>query len=659
MTFRCDFRQFDRIPPGMRAKRLWALSVLGTGWILVSLLVLQAAIRLHQNLFLVFHLLWVLSLCCLFLGSPVRVKNRVVRSLAALGAVGATCLSLFLFRRAWLDSLLLEIGAWMVLTLAFVLASIAASWRAWSEALSVLFGRHQWIELWLAVVLASFGLWIRPLAMLFGDSLTACAVLLSVFLCGAFLGWALQTARLTRQSESWLDDVVPIVAALFGIVALNGIRFLGLSGSEAHLAVLWPLGSLSEFLIETGSVFILLLPCACAIGLVVTSFYNSPKDLREKTKLWRFPAIFLTVAGTVAILPKFELPASNVLLIILAFFCFAGASRSMLYKKTRREPFWQVYQIAGLILFLAWAWKVRHLEQDIELARLNVIYPGGRYMKMRDWPARLSVMEFPYGEKAVLREGLVEYGHGVEGSLIAALPFFLHGYAKKALLLGFGEGQAVSEAKQLGLDVEVVEPAMPMTWSRYFVSEEPRWHSSSWSRFLQQTSDHYDLVIADLPRQAGPPAFDALDSDFLTRVRRRLDPKGIAAFWVPMPAFETGFHRAAANFAAIFSHTAAWSYPNASGVLLLGSMEPLKPELLMEPSISDGTPAGLEKFLREQAGPQMKVWTEGWLTQEQSGRPPSVFSGSASDIPFIEWLRNGRLVVRASDLWNPTQEKAR
>jgi hypothetical protein len=276
-------------------------------------------------------------------------------------------------------------------------------------------------------------------------------------------------------------------------------------------------------------------------------------------------------------------------------------------------------------------------------------------MERQDWPIQLSVMEFPRGEKAFLREGIVEYGHGMEGTLMTVLPYSLRGNAKSALLLGFGEGEAWSESRRLGLEAQVVEPMSALkTWSRYFVSDEPPWKAVSWNRFLRTGTDRYDLIIADLPRPLDlPPSCDSLNMSFLSRVRKRLNPGGIAAFWVPMPAFAADFQQAAATFAAVFPHAAAWSYPEASGILLLGSAEPMDSGFQEKSLMSSGLiKKELEDFLRNQVGPQMKSWTEGWLSQVSS-KTSRLAANSSLQSPFMRWFASDRMVFKASDLISP------
>lgn len=403
--------------------------------------------------------------------------------------------------------------------------------------------------------------------------------------------------------------------------------------------------------------FLFLLPYASAAGIALSSLGRSePGKPRHWMTTLRFPAVFFFLSAIVACLPKLlAVSVSHEFLIILGLLLVIGLGRLLVDGNMRREPAWGVFSLAAVIVFSSWAWKVRHWEQDIELARLNASFPGGRYLDRQDWPIRMSVMGFPHGEKALIREGIVEYGHGVEGTLMAILPYSLLGNAKSAVLLGFGEGEAWSAIRRLGLTTQIVEPLYALKiWSRYFVSEEPSWKAASWNRFLRTGTDRYDLIIADLPRPLDfSPSCDSLNMDFLANVRGRLNPGGIAAFWVPMPAFPVDIQQAAASFAAVFPHTAAWSYPEASGILLMGSVEPIDYGFQKKSSIpTDLITHEVQDFLRNQVGPQMKSWTEGWLplALSKTSRPAADFSLGMS---FMRWFTNDRMVFKASDLISP------
>lgn len=177
----------------LQYKRPWMLLLLGAGWVVELPLLLRSALRLHQNAFLVFQLFWILSFLGLCIAVVARIRKESWPFLAGLGAIGGAYLSRCFFQNSWLGDPSWEIGAWALFVLsAFLIGVCGTGLNDKTIRSALLEESHGWTEAWLALLLASFCLWICPLSLLFGNVLIAVSVISAVFLCGVVIGWAMQ-----------------------------------------------------------------------------------------------------------------------------------------------------------------------------------------------------------------------------------------------------------------------------------------------------------------------------------------------------------------------------------------------------------------------------------------------------------------------------------
>lgn len=231
------------------------------------------------------------------------------------------------------------------------------------------------------------------------------------------------------------------------------------------------------------------------------------------------------------------------------------------------------------------------------------------------------------------------------------LPYALLAHPGDALVLGVGEGDGLRALARAGVRLDAVELAdPPPDWAARFQRPGgesftlPRPTKRPWLDAPARPGKAYRLALADLPRPLGePPACDLITREGLAQLRSRLAPGGVAAVWLPFPAFEEDVLRAAATFAATFPDTAAWSPAGGGGILLIGSLEklPITIERLLRaaPGADDDARARYAQTLLD----QLQFWTDA-LAPRARGKALLTLDRSPLRFPLPRLLAGKQLV---------------
>ncbi|HEY1659399.1 MAG TPA: MFS transporter [Candidatus Sulfotelmatobacter sp.] len=201
--------------------------------------------------------------------------------------------------------------------------------------------------------------------------------------------------------------------------------------------------------------------------------------------------------------------------------------------------------------------------------------------------------------------------------VMAALPLaFLDHPPQKALVICFGMGTTHRSMLSWGIDSTAVDlvPSVPEFFS-YFHPDAPQLVASPRShividdgrRFLERTSDQYDVIVIDPPPPIPAAGSSLLYSrEFYAAAKKRLRPDGILAQWYPGGDRQTGTAITRALMQS-FPYVRAFLSLENYGVHYLASMQPI-------PSRS---PAELANRMPPAAAADLVEWGPLYTPQEQ------------------------------------------
>jgi spermidine synthase len=179
--------------------------------------------------------------------------------------------------------------------------------------------------------------------------------------------------------------------------------------------------------------------------------------------------------------------------------------------------------------------------------------------------------------------------------------------AKNGLVICFGMGTSFRSMLSWGIDVTVVElvPSVPKLFG-YFHEDGPALLRSPLAhvviddgrRFLDRSSEQFDVIAADPPPPIGAPTSSLLYSqEFYAVIKRHLRPNGIVQVWCPGgdPATMSAIAKA---LRGAFPYIRAYESIEGWGVHFLVSMQP----------IAAATPAELAHRMPANASKDLVEW---------------------------------------------------
>jgi len=155
----------------------------------------------------------------------------------------------------------------------------------------------------------------------------------------------------------------------------------------------------------------------------------------------------------------------------------------------------------------------------------------------------LEIYETEQFGRMLVLDGMVQTTEADEfiyHEMIAHAPAFLHGNPKKALVIGGGDGGTVRELLKhksiesvvmVEIDRKVVELSkkfIPSISAGSLDNEKVRLIFDDGMKFLKETEEIFDLVVADLSDPTGP-AEKLISSEFYGLVRERLRENGVVS----------------------------------------------------------------------------------------------------------------------------------
>jgi spermidine synthase len=202
------------------------------------------------------------------------------------------------------------------------------------------------------------------------------------------------------------------------------------------------------------------------------------------------------------------------------------------------------------------------------------IPPGSKLTEIRQGHmATVAVAETPDGNRTLFVNNRFQLG-GTSAAIPelrhAHIPLLLHPNPKRALVLGLGTGITLSGAAaypDLHVDgVELLREVVDVM-PRFFPSrrdsptESPnvKIHITDARRFIRETANQYDVVIADLFHPAQDGAAFLYTREHFARIRWRLSSDGLFCQWLPLHQLDLQtFRDITRTFLSVFPKSEAW-----------------------------------------------------------------------------------------------------
>lgn len=408
-----------------------------------------------------------------------------------------------------------------------------------------------------AAAFAAVGLW-RCAAFLLGHSLYAACVIAAALACGLALG---RLARPRAQElRAWLSGLGPMLAGLLGLLLLHWLRVTGLNEAEparVRAAVLgW--GDALRLCVQLGlgtAVF------AAALGAM-------EEDAPEASRSAWLAAPLAPLAGALLLS---SLGPDGAAAAGFFWLCALGAWRGL--SRWRAHPILSRAVPVLLAAAAALAFGARGSLRDVVSSRLQSVYPGGNLLVWSEARGEaLGVYGFATGLRAVLRDGVADFGGGDPALLEAHLPLLAH-KAGTVLFVDVLHAEAAAAALAHDAQASFYAPS-PACGAVLEESLEgaPRPPSTATATcgWLRPPSGPFDAVVVhvDAPLTAPERAL-LLTREAAKAGRRRLTPGGLLAWRLPAAASSPAAQRAQAALQAEFRDVAFAEF--GGGTLLMAS----------------------------------------------------------------------------------------
>lgn len=440
--------------------------------------------------------------------------------------------------------------------------------------------------------------WSQTMVQFMSTRSFAFAVVLATYLTGLALGAALYARRADRVRDPWSAFGLLIAAA--GLVALVETAVLGSwiirFQTIAESAVLSMTGSIlagmcARFAVAAACIVLLptmLLGAAfpAALRLAVDTRHVG-RDVGTLVALNTIGGIAGTIVTGFVLVPALGLVRTLATLAIAAALVGAvAASRGQVVGKGPRRAALAVGLLTVVVAIMA---------QPNHLANLLATARGGTlsfYEESRG--GTVAVVEQGAGQNRFRRlyiQGVSNSGDAMPSlrymRLQALLPLIIHtGEPRSALVIGLGTGITAGALLQYsGLEQRVVAELLPAVLraapefrGNFGAASDPRLdiRLRDGRRELLRSDKRYDLIALEPPPPSAAGVVNLYSSDFYALARTRLQPGGLVAQWLPLPAQNGDDTRSLVrSFLDVFPYAALWT-SELHEMLLVGSSTPIE-----------------------------------------------------------------------------------
>lgn len=247
-------------------------------------------------------------------------------------------------------------------------------------------------------------------------------------------------------------------------------------------------------------------------------------------------------------------------------------------------PFWTLTTLALAYVALVSKWQPLTFVGSIAAAVILVsaprpltlvaIPPASTLREIRQGRmATVSVTETPDGNRTLFVNNRFQMG-GTAATIPelrhADIPLLLNPAPHRALVLGLGTGITLSACAPFpDLHTDGVEllPEVVAVMPNFFpnVNDSPlrapniAIHIADARSFVRETSDQYDVIIADLFHPAQDGAAFLYTREHFERIRARLAPRGLFCQWLPLHQLDLQtFRDITRTFLTVFPKAEAW-----------------------------------------------------------------------------------------------------
>jgi spermidine synthase len=402
---------------------------------------------------------------------------------------------------------------------------------------------------------------VRVLSQVLQNTVYSFAMLLAVYLLGTAIGAALYQ-RLVREraktSELFERSSQRLLVALSSACLLGALLLRAASG--IHDAILATLGSgfgpaiLSEFAVAA----LVFLPPTLLMGMLFTHLAERARG--ERGGLGH--ALGINTVGAAAAPLFFGVLLLPALGSRWTFVLLASAYLLPLLLRPRLSRALVVPAgLAAALALLPFETELLELPEDARI----VLHDEGI-------AATVTVLERESGQTVLKINN--QFQMGGTASIFADrrqghIPLLLHPQPKNALFLGLGTGAtfaAAAEHPELQATAVELLPEVTGVLEHFGASgktalEHPRLeivHADA-RRFIQRSSQRYDVVIADLFHPARDGAGSLYTCEHFAAVRSVLSEGGVFCQWLPLYQMELDTLRLIArSFASVFPSASIW-----------------------------------------------------------------------------------------------------
>ena len=428
--------------------------------------------------------------------------------------------------------------------------------------------------------------WTRILVFGLGSTTYAFATMLATYLAGLAAGAFAATPLADRLERP--VRAVAIVQALAGAVSVASLVVYMRYADRIETRVFTAAESswLNATFLDVCAAAIALLPATLLMGaafpLICAAYGGGRSALGAAIGRLYAANTIAAVGGALTaafvLIPRLGL-ARTILLLSAASLCSAGGL--LAFEQPHRNGFVRasIAVLAALALLALPALAPLHHVGPTE--RL-VFYKEGRL-------STVSVVEDASGLRKLYIDKIAVAGTDpvllTDQKSLAHIPMLLRPRATRALTVGFGSGGAswsftrysrLEKVDCVEIDPTVFEAAPHLAASHHGVLSQPRFHVvlEDARSYLAATQQNYDIISTDCTDLRYKSNASLYTREYFTLCRRRLNPGGLVAVWLPLGGLTTDDLRVAlSTFVSVFPHASLWYMNNvpAHYALLVGT----------------------------------------------------------------------------------------